>query len=233
MILRSYKLTIKTDRPLNIQAVSLRGFIGKRFPELSLLHNHSPDTSFIYIFPRVQYRIFNCEVLIIGIEEGVDAVKHIEPALSELSLNRETYRIVEKTGIENEVYFGVVKDLQHYSFLTPWLALNEKNYEKYQKLGSWANKKELLEKILIGNIISMSKSLGYTVPEPIKANFGKLKEVQTKLKGTHMLGFLGTFSVNFEIPDYWGIGKSVSRGFGTIIRTDHQTKENRPDDRHK
>ncbi len=33
-----------------------------------------------------------------------------------------------------------------------------------------------------------------------------------------MLGFLGTFSVNFEIPNYWGIGKSVSRGFGTVIR---------------
>jgi hypothetical protein len=31
-----------------------------------------------------------------------------------------------------------------------------------------------------------------------------------------MLGFLGTFSVNFEIPDYWGIGKSVSRGVVTI-----------------
>ena len=105
-----------------------------------------------------------------------------------------------------------------YSFLTPWLALNEKNYEKYQKLGEWIKRKELLKKILIGNIISMSKSLGYTVPEPIKANINKLKEVQTSLKGTTMLGFLGTFSVNFEIPDYWGIGKSVSRGFGTVKR---------------
>jgi len=28
--------------------------------------------------------------------------------------------------------------------------------------------------------------------------------------------FIGTFSVNFEIPDYWGIGKSVSRGFGPV-----------------
>ena len=59
----------------------------------------------------------------------------------------------------------------------------------------------------------MSKGLGYTVPEPIKAN---IRKVQTSLKGTPMLGFLGTFSVNFEIPDYWGIGKSVSRGFGTV-----------------
>lgn len=31
-----------------------------------------------------------------------------------------------------------------------------------------------------------------------------------------MLGFLGTFFVNFEIPDYWGIGKSVPRGLGTV-----------------
>ncbi|MBW2005424.1 MAG: hypothetical protein JRI72_12640, partial [Deltaproteobacteria bacterium] len=30
--------------------------------------------------------------------------------------------------------------------------------------------------------------------------------------------FYSAFSVNFEIPDYWGIGKSVSRGFGTVKR---------------
>jgi len=24
--------------------------------------------------------------------------------------------------------------------------------------------------------------------------------------------------VNFEIPDYWGIGKLVSRGGGTVVR---------------
>lgn len=225
MTLRSYNLTLKTDRPLNTQAVRLRGFIGKRFPELNLLHNHTLDSSFIYVFPRVQYHVINGYALIIGIEEGVDAIKHIEPALSGLLLNRETYRIVEKTGIENEIYFGVVKNLQAYSFLTPWLALNEKNYDKYHRLGSWPKKKELLEGILVGNIISMSKSLGYTVPEPIKANIDNLKEVPTKLKGTPMLGFLGNFSVNFEIPDYWGIGKSVSRGFGTILRQMADTQQ--------
>ncbi len=128
------------------------------------------------------------------------------------------YQIIEKAVVLRTDYFGVSDEKITYSFLAPWLALNEKNYEQYQKLGTWAERKQLLEKILIGNIISMSKSLGYPVPEPIKANIGKMKEVSIKLKGTPMLGFLGTFSVNFEIPDYWGMGKSVSRGFGTIIR---------------
>ncbi|MEW6104627.1 MAG: CRISPR-associated endonuclease Cas6 [bacterium] len=39
-----------------------------------------------------------------------------------------------------------------------------------------------------------------------------------KLEGTPMLGFLGDFSVKFEVPDHWGIGKSVSLEFGTIVR---------------
>jgi hypothetical protein len=31
--------------------------------------------------------------------------------------------------------------------------------------------------------------------------------------------FLGTFQTNLTIPDYLGIGQSVSAGFGTIRRT--------------
>ncbi|MDA8242151.1 MAG: CRISPR-associated endonuclease Cas6 [Nitrospiraceae bacterium] len=217
MKLRSYKLILKTDKPINTYAFSLRGFIGRQFPQLELLHNHSTDNTCIYIFPRVQYHILNGHAMIIGIEEGVDAVKLIESSLLQLSMQREVYKVIEKDGIESEIDYGIT-GLKEYSFLTPWLALNEKNYEKYQRMGTWAERKELLESVLIGNIISMSKSLGYTVSEPIKATMGQMKEVPTKLKGTPMLGFLGTFSVNFEIPDYWGIGKSVSRGFGTIRR---------------
>lgn len=84
----------------------------------------------------------------------------------------------------------------------------------------WPDESEICGDITlcIGNIISMSKSLGYTVPAPIEANIHHLKEVKTCLKGTPMLGFIGTFSVNFEIPDYWGIGKSVSKGFGTVVK---------------
>lgn len=33
-----------------------------------------------------------------------------------------------------------------------------------------------------------------------------------------MTGFKGTFAVNFELPDLIGLGKSVSRGFGTVQR---------------
>lgn len=217
MKIRCYQLTIKTDKSLvNIHAVSLRGYIGRQYPQLALLHNHSSNNSLIYTFPRVLYRIINGYPTIIGIDEGVDTVKQVSHSLTQLSVEGNVCTIEEKKDFEKEVDFGVIKTHLHYSFFTPWLALNEENYERYKKLQTRQERKKLLEKILVGNIISMSKSLGYTVPEPIKANIINFKQIRTSLKGTPMIGFLGTFKVNFEIPNYWGIGKSVSRGFGTV-----------------
>jgi len=214
------KISLLTTPPALNNVSALRGYIASSYPDNLLLHQHQDETEkeLIYSYPRIQYKFINNMPIIIGIEEGAEILKDIAFHLNELNLKGKLYKIINKKIEENIVLFEECPTSITYTFITPWLALNEKNYEKYQKYGTWAKRKELLEKILIGNIISMSKSLGYTVPEPIKANIDRLKEIKTSLKGIPMLGFLGTFSVNFEIPDYWGIGKSVSRGFGTIVK---------------
>jgi hypothetical protein len=209
-------IEFKTNFPVKESATKLRGCIAKHHRDIPQFHHHN-GRKFDYSHPLIQYRIIDGRPMVIGLREGSILLQLIDN-FSELKLGINTYQVLETQRETVPAKIGFHADQLSYSFLTPWLALNEKNYEQYQRLGTWAKKKELLEKILIGNIISMSKSLGYTVPEPIKANIIKLKEVNTRLKGTPMLGFLGTFSVNFEIPDYWGIGKSVSRGFGTIKR---------------
>ena len=210
-------LEINTNMSLS-DAEKIRGFIGKNFVEDHFLHHHIGNNKLLYRYPLVQYKVIDSKPLLIGIKDGINSLWRIFDDISKLNLDNTLHEIFDKKSLLKQIPTGISNNQIPYTFLTPWLALNEKNYEKYQKYGAWAKRKELLEKILIGNIISMSKGLGYTVPEPIKANIGKMKEVHTKLKGTPMLGFLGTFSVNFEIPDYWGIGKSVSRGFGTVKR---------------
>jgi len=157
--------------------------------------------------------------LIIGIQEGAKLLTNLDLVEKTIALRKQEYTIISEEIKFYNISMNVIHSLVVYSFLTPWLALNEKNYEKYQRLGSLTKRNGMLEKILIGNIISMSKGLGYTIPGPIEANIIKIREVQTSLKGNPMLGFLGTFSVNFDIPDYWGIGKSVSRGFGTVVKS--------------
>lgn len=210
-------LTFRIDRDVNRVAPKFRGFIARKFPDFLLLHQHN-GKNLIYLYPWVQYKVINGLLMIVGISEGLEPLKEIYLNLEYVELEKNRHRILEKTMKETVIQFGANASFHRYNFLTPWLSLNERNYEKYQTLRSQRAKTEVLEKILIGNIISMSKGLGYTVPAPIRANILKIKELQTFLKGTPMLGFLGTFSVNFEIPDYWGIGKSVSRGFGTVKR---------------
>jgi hypothetical protein len=46
----------------------------------------------------------------------------------------------------------------------------------------------------------------------------RIAKPPVRLKGVGMTGYKGMFAVNFELPDYIGLGKSVSRGFGTIKR---------------
>ena len=210
-------LTVESDLNKS-DAEKIRGYLGNLFWDNPYAHQHNADGSLIYRYPYVQYKVINGLCLLIGFHEGLEVVKKTFHDLKEINLDGRWQEVLSK-GLESyTASFSIISEQKPYSFLTPWLALNEKNYERYQKLGSWLKRKELLQKILIGNVISMSKSLGYTVPEAIKANIGNMEEVPTSLKGTPMLGFLGTFSVNFEIPDYWGIGKSVSRGFGTVKR---------------
>ncbi len=216
MIIQQTILKTKTDPTLSCHGNTLRGNIASQFPQYDILHNHKKDGNLLYLYPRIQYRTIKGEGLIIGIEEGTSIIRTIEPVLKIFEIKEKKYNIIQKQLISEEVNFGIADCIIKYHFEKPWLALNEKNYSEYNKIKNRNNKDIFLANILVGNLLSISKSLGYIVEKEIIINSLALEEIQVYLKGTPMLGFLGTFSVNFEIPDYWGIGKSVSRGFGTI-----------------
>ena len=77
----------------------------------------------------------------------------------------------------------------------------------------------LLERVLIGNILSLSKAIGLEVTVRLRAEPCLLPSGLEELKpGLQLLGFSGSFRVNFALPQGWGLGKSSSRGFGTVIR---------------
>lgn len=216
MLIHQAVLKFKTDPPLKAHGNTLRGYIANQFPQYDILHNHKEDGKFTYLYPRVQYRIIKEEAFIIGIEEGSELVQSIGSEIQAVTLKDKIYRILQKQITFEDVQFGITDFVITYSFIKPWLALNEKNYSDFIHAGVKKDKDIILKNILAGNLLSISKSLGYIVEQQIKVTSLNLYETEAFLKSTPMLGFLGTFSINFEIPDYWGIGKSVSRGFGTI-----------------
>ena len=191
----------------------IRGYLGEKYKDFSLLHNHDGD-KFLYRYPKVQYKVIKNTPMIIGINEAADIVGNIGINDDEFILNDIKYDTFQKNILKEIKDFGIAEDYIEYEFITPWISLNQKNIRKYRE-SSMIEKEEILKNILIGNILSMCKGFNYTVNEKISC-WINLKEIDIMLKGIKHIGFKGTFKTNFKIPQYFGIGKSVSRGFGTI-----------------
>lgn len=194
----------------------IRGYFANKYPESILVHNHDNEKS-VYQYPLIQYKILDNIPVIIGLNEGSKELIS-KGILFENSINIEgtEYNLDRTEIISKEVFFGTTDKILKYQFKTPWMALNTKNAEAYKNLDE-IDREELLKKVLIGNIISMSKSLCYNVEEKLKVKIN-LKEIPVKFKNQEMIGFNGEFYVNFDIPNYLGIGRNVSRGFGTIFK---------------
>jgi len=211
-------MKILLDRPLEkgVQGKDFSGAIAQLYQKEILLHQHCENGCLNYTYPFIQYKILKRECMIIGFHNGSELLTRLDLLSRSLRLGNQIYTVIANELNFQFVSFEMCDIPKRYSYITPWLALNEMNYKKYTGLTDSTAKKELLEKILVGNIISIAKSLGYTVPHRILLNFHHFKDLTTSLKKISMLGFLGTFSVNFSIPDLWGLGKSVSRGYGTV-----------------
>ena len=218
MQLKTCQLILKTDKDVIEDTGKLRGAIAKLDETNTLLHNHFDKDLVIYTYPRVQYRIVNGRAFIFGIDEGVTAIKSIMDDINTLELNRK-YTVTEKQLIEKTFDINTTSQEHKYKFITPWLGLNSKNYEKYNQTNDQRERKLLINKILIGNILSMCKGLGIIINHKIHVKT-HLNMKNVKYKSVYMQAFTGEFITNFDLPDYIGVGKGVSHGYGCVINID-------------
>lgn len=195
---------------------AIRGFFGRTYRNRPEFHGHRGD-KLIYKHPLIQYKLFGGSALVVGLKEGAYLLKAV-PKLKYLEIHYQKNPIVKQHTLADVFPFGLAENIIRYSFATPWIGLNGDNYESYLTLRKKPKDAHtLLERILVGNILSMSKSIGYIVKDKVQVK-AKLEESETiKVKDdVKLMGFKGEFETNFLIPDFWGIGKFSSRGYGTL-----------------
>ena len=199
-------------------APKIRGYFASKYMDNPIFHNHdnSKMNRLIYSYPLIQYKVIDNIPCICGIKEGAKPVMRVGLEDDEMVVGCEKIDICKKEIKSETVRFGEMDDYIGYEFKTPWMALNQKNTKLYESM-SEIEKEELLKKILIGNIISLSKGIGYNVESRLSV-WINLSEKNVNMKEVKMRAFTGEFKVNFNIPDYLGIGKSVSRGFGSVAK---------------
>jgi len=210
-------LILESDQPMLGEPEQLRGFFACKFDSFLLLHHHLGNNKLLYQYPRIQYKNIEGKKMVFGLAEGVEVLQSIYNQYDYVDLNGHKYPIYSKEISIKEELFETIEEPDSYlkyEFLTPWFALNEENYIKYKDY-TFQERTDQLKSILIQNILAIAKTFNYYVDKRILADIN-LKETAIRFKGKSIIGFLGTFWINFYLPEYIGLGKSVSRGFGTI-----------------
>lgn len=211
-------LTVIFDNEFkSFEIPALRGAIVEKVGKENILfHNHLKN-GFLYKYPLIQYKSISGRPAIMCIEYGVDEIhkyfeqkdwsvfigeKHLTMKIDKLNLNQFTMQVWDK--------------MFQYR-IRNWIALNQSNVEKYNNLESLKEKISFLEKTLTANIISFAKGIQWDVDKQIKLNIKGMEEPRpVSLKGKKLLGFNLEFSTNVFLPNYIGLGKSVSKGYGVV-----------------
>jgi Cas6b C-terminal domain/Cas6b N-terminal domain len=203
------------------EATHLRGYFGEAFADEVLLHHHNADGSLHYAYPRVQFKVIDRTAHLIGLAEGGDLVTRLWGEVDSARIGADDLPVLEGGLTRRRETIGETTEPVVYRFLSPWLGLNQDNHRRYAMTSDPAERRSLLERILVGNCLSLAGAFGCRVGARLTADASGLRPRPVRLKGVEMLGFLGTFRVNFQLPNRAGIGKSVSRGFGTVAAESH------------
>lgn len=217
---RLLKIQFETEiQPYEIPAFR-GGVIAKAGQEHILFHNHLNDQEFVYAYPLIQYKRVGKNPAILCVDYGVDEVHHLfENEDLTIRIGDRPAQLTVKHLLMQK-YTLQVWD-KHFSYrLYNWLALNQENYEKYRQLEDELAQCVFLENILKANILSFAKGVDWTVEKPISLRIDEVMRPKVvPYKRQKLVAFDVYFRSNVFLPDFIGLGKGVSLGFGTISQT--------------
>lgn len=198
----------------------LRGAINEVLKDNShvLFHNHD-EGSFRYAYPLIQYKRINGQASIVCINEGTDVIGLLMMHGDFMARIGNREEAMEVSHVRaNQILIQTWNSSFTY-YLRKWLPLNQENYDEYLKLEGIAERCSFLEKILIGNILSMGKGLNIHFDDEISCKITQLSDSRLmKLKNIKLMSFDLEFKSNVSLPDYFGLGKGSSLGFGMVAR---------------
>lgn len=186
--------------------------------ETLLCHNHEGER-LRYAYPLVQYkRVKGRAAMVFVGDETAVTEDYFRNHVLEVDLGSRRARL-ELLHAETDVTeVGVEENSLAYS-LRQYLPFNQKNYEEYQRSDSLAERIAILERCLTGNILSFAKGVEVHLDKRVEVRLNDISRPSVyRYKGVKMVGFDMELKTNVSLPEYIGLGKGTSLGFGTVSR---------------
>lgn len=181
-----------------------------------LFHNHKGNKT-IYRYPKIQYKTIQRKATLVCIEEGIEALQEFFGRTDwQLWLGQNHFRLQVERIKAHSYKVGLWAYWFEYQ-INDWLALNQENYQRYRNCASLGERIAILEKILLANLLSFLQGIDLYVSEQIKVEITNLHPERIRhYKGQKMQAFNLDFRTNLSLPNFIGLGKGSSVGFGVV-----------------
>lgn len=204
--------------------------IEKTERKAALFHNHKDNKQVFYRYPLIQYKVTQKKASIICLESGTDEIHHLlQHRDMQLRIGNETHTFeVEDVDLHYHQVQTWTSEFE-YSLLN-WLALNQKHLQRWQELeGNETAQIDLLQSILKGNILAFAKGIDWWIEDQVTLTITQIKQIKPlTFKRKNLLAFSLNFKTNVSLPDFVGLGKGSSIGFGIVrqIYSDNEKQKN-------
>ena len=204
-------LVIQFANELSAKEIPLfRGAVIQSMEESNILfHNHTPD-GFRYSYPLIQYKRIKGKAAIVFIGKGTNKINDLfSPGSLLLRIGKKDVEMHIESIYTEQVEIVCSEKENHFK-LHNWLPLN-------QGMEDMVSKIELLERIMVGNILSLLKGIGIHVDQQISLRIADITNQHIiHYKKVQLMAFDVDFYANVALPQYIGIGKNSSTGYGVL-----------------
>ena len=212
----SVVIRLTSDKPVQKTPYQVKGVFMNQFSDQKIVPFLNGKLRNKYLYPRVQVKILNEQIYIIGIKEGVNPVLSLIDNIRSFNFGNITINIEKYDIEENKDQFITTEKLLRYKFITPWIALNKSTGGKYRFLAD-QEKPLFLNQLLGKNLLFIAKELGFEIKNKIFTKVSIDNLIPEKIDENGWSAFTGEFKTNFLLPSYIGLGNGITRGFGTLF----------------
>lgn len=185
--------------------------------EFVAFHNHHGEEGFIYKYPEIQYKRIGKKAAIVCLNSGIDDLYQLfSKRDGEIKFSGKAFQLGTQEIKVGKPLVQLWDSAFKYS-LSTWLPLNQATFKEFQALEGLTEKISYLEKKLTGNLLSFAKGIQWRVEAPIELKITNLlSEKLITYKNVKLTSFDIEFKTNVSLPNFVGIGKGASTGFGVI-----------------
>ena len=186
------------------------------------------DAPLHYRYPVVQYRVYKGNAAVFLLNDGIETIqKTFAQQVWQINWQGNPRPILINDFQANQYQLSMLTRPRTYQ-LYRWLALQGENYQRWEQCQGLAERIQLLERILTGNLITFAKGMGWTVPAPIELRIQLLQQTQfVYYHGKKMLAFNLSYQANVSLPPLIALGKGVSHGFGWQVPARKKERDER------